>query len=814
MKLILRLVIFFQIFSLSAQTDSIKIHFEYDGITPVINVKQEFNVIPNSAQDEFFVHGWANAYKDRTTVLTETKLNNRRDELYFAPLNERGWIENLHFYDSLNRRMAFSQLENELYRVIVSRTRERIRFKAEYSIHLPNNDFTSYGIDKNGNILMKYFFLQPAIRTGDEITPQQFKDFESLSGNSTHYTLTADIPENFQVYTDLKIAEKNKFTGDNMQFFQVAVQAPGSTHQVITPNGTVIFGFKLPEEDLIQLYPVVRKQLGYLGEHLGKINEPLFISQKNYRKFKFQGVQDVEIPVLGTYRIFDLSDRLELEMISQLSAAYAEREILVEMRSDHWIRNGIKTYFLMDYIQKNFPDLLLAGNIPDDIHLWKLYPLKMFEASRITMQERTQLFYRLFLTANLDQPVNTPFDELSNLNQTNVSSYKAGLAFEYLSEFLGKEEFERILKDIITEYKGKRITSAIFEQYFREKASKDVSWFFDELLPYEGNYDVKMSKGKRTDDVHNIKIKRTSDLNLPVRISGYEHGKRTYDEWVSHDSKTFTHQVPAGEYDYLVLNDSIGLPDINLKNNYLRPGKLFRRKLKIGLVTDVASNEYTQLFIFPEVEWNNYDKFQLGLTVSNRTVLPQPWIFRIKPQYSTGESALTGSFSTNYTLYPNSGLFRQIRFSGSTSYQHFDKGLAYKSYGLGTSVVFEKGPRQLVSRSLGMSYQNIDRDLPLNPTFEEIELQNYKLYNLAFQYWHPEMIHEKSALFNFQISNHFSKVYGEFYWRWKFAKNKRLGVRVFGGTFINQNLEYTDHFDFGLDRITDCLLYTSPSPRD
>ena len=39
--------------------------------------------------------------------------------------------------------------------------------------------------------------------------------------------------------------------------------------------------------------------------------------------------------------------------------------------------------------------------------------------------------------------------------------------------------------------------------------------------------------------------------------------------------------------------------------------------------------------------------------------------------------------------------------------------------------------------------------------------------------------------------------------RWKFAANKRLVVRVFGGSFINQNLEYTDYFDFGLDRITD-----------
>ena len=787
---------------LSAQTDSIRISLKYEGKSPVIEIEQDFDIQSN-AESEVYLYAWANAYKDKTTTLSETKLNNRNDDLYFAPLNERGWIENLHFLDSQGRRIPFSQTGNEMYRLIKPNHGERVKFTAQYSIHLPDRNLTGYGIDEEGNILMKYFFLQPAILDQNGIVEQQYKDFESLSANNTFYVLRTEIPSTFQVYTDLRQIENDHYIGLQMDFFHLAIQAPGSTHRIQTPFGTVNFGFKLPEEDFLSLSPVVNEQMAYLQENLGTLDEPLFISGKNYRKNKFQGVQDVKIPLIGTYKIFDKDVRLQLEMIPHLSSAYTDRKILADTRQDHWIRNGIQTYLMMEYIEDKYPDLLLSGNIPDDIRIWKLYPLKIFEASRLKMTERTQLLYRMFLTANLDQSVDTPFDQLSNLNQMNVSAYKAGLALKYLSEYLGKAEFINLLQNMISEQEGSRITSDSFRNYFIQNASKDVRWFFDELISFDRTFDISITKLKKAEDSLYLHIKNKTQLQTPIRISGYENGERTYDEWVTTPEKKFIHAVPRRNYEYLVLNDSIGFPDFNLSNNYIRPKGIFRRKLKIGLVTDITSPKYTQLFIFPEAEWNNYDKLQIGLTLSNKLLLPQPWHFKIKPQYSTGAGALTGSVGTQYNIYPNHGWFRQIKFSASGSYQHFDEGLAYKSYGMASSFVFDKPPRQLISRAIGLSYQNIDRQLPLNPTAEEIELQNYKLLNVIYEYWAPKMIHEKSALINFQLSNNFSKIFGEFYWRWKFAKNKRLGVRVFAGTFINQNLETTDYFDFGLDRISD-----------
>lgn len=802
MKKFIQIMLILHCALIGAQSDSLDIHLFYDGTGSLIDIEQQFDVAPNTLSNEYYLYAWINAYKDKNTTLAKTKLGMRKDQLHFAPLHERGWIEDLHFTDQNNKRIPYSYVDNELIRLIVPKGQDRLKFKATYSLHLPNKKITHYGLDEDGNLLLKYFFLQPGVKEEDYISVQHFKDFESLSGNHTHFELKTNVPPHYDVFTDLKEIRPNYYVGDKLDFFQLAIIASEKTQTIQTPHGEVIFGFEMDSADMAILPPIISEQLAFLKNTLGTLKEPLFISKKSYAKHKFDGVQDVDIPLIGKYKIFPAETRLHLEMIAQLVSAYADKNLIVDMRKDHWIRNGIKAYLQMKYIEQKYPDLLLSGNISEDIRLFKFYPLKMFEASKLKMSERSKIFYQLFLTANLDQPIDTPFDQLSNLNQTNVSYYKTGLAFENFSSYLGEDTFHSILQKVIEDHCCTPITAESFKAYFASNTVKPVDWFFEEFIPNKNNIDFNLLSVKTRDDSTIVKVKNKTQINIPFRLSGYRDGTKTYDGW-HRSTDSVTEIKIQNKYDLLVLNDSITFPDFNVKNNYHRPKGLFKRKLKIGLVTDYPSAEYNQIFLFPEIEWNNYDKIQLGITASNKTILPQIWTYKIKPQYSTGENSITGVFNASYNIYPNHGWFRQIRLTAGTSYQHYNKGLAYKSYAVGSSFSFTKSPRSLVNKSVSTSYQHIDRELPLDATPEELELKDYKLYNLGYNYWNPGIIHETKALVNFQISNRFSKVYGEFYWRWKFAKNKRLAVRVFGGTFVNHSLENSNYFDFGLDRITD-----------
>lgn len=799
---------FFLLFLLLAivgvsQTDSIRIHMKYAGNSSVIEVQQDFVVEPNGKDQDFYLYAWANAYKNKHTTLAKTKLNSRKDALYFAPLQERGWIENLHFTTPEGKRIPFSEADEELIKLIIPEKAEKIKFSASYQIHLPHKKITGYGIDGGGNLLLKYFFLQPAIRDYNGIVRQNYKDFESLSSNNNFYELLVDVPENYVVYTDLEEKDQRHFSGNKMDFFQVSVQEPGNSFYIQTAFGKVIYGFKPKESDLMQLYPIVNREMAFLDAHLGKLDAPLFISEKNYKKNKFDGVQDVDIPIFGKYKMFETQDRLNLEMLPQLISAYVDRKVLVNKRNDHWILNGIKAYLQLKYIQKYYPKLLLAGKIPDDIRVLGMHPLKIFDASKVKMQERTELFYRIFFLSNLDQPINTPFDSLSNNNQKIISAYKTALGFEYMAAYLGENAFDDILKSLIQNYEGKRLTADAFSNYFIQNADKNVCWFFDDFITSDKNMDFGITSISKKEDSLVLHVKNKSDFSGPFRISGYQEGIKTYDEWFTYRGEKDEIALAKKDYDLIVMNDSIGYPDFNQKNNYYKPGRLFRRKLKFGIVTDIPSQSHDHVFIFPEFEWNNYDKFQFGITLSNKTILPKKWIFKLKPQYSSGENALTGSLNTLYRIFPESGWFRQIFLSTSASYQHYNRGLAYKSFGLGSFFTFQKQARSLKDRSLYGTFQLIQREMPVDALQEELELKDYSLFNFGYRYWNPAIIHERKALVNFQFSNKFSKVFGEVYWRWKFAKNKRLMVRFFGGSFLGHDLVESDYFDFGLDRITD-----------
>lgn len=809
MKLTLSFLLLLHLGVIWSQSDSIDIHFNYSGTSSVVEIKQNFDVNANSDDNAYYIYAWANAYKDKTTTLNKIKLNNRKDDLYFAPISERGWIENLKFLDEQNNRIPYSYVDNELIKLIVPKGNERLKFRAEYSVHLPHKKITQYGIGDDGSLLLKYFFLQPGVASQNNIKVQHFKDFESLTGNHTHYELHTQIPEGFKVLTDLKQVKPHYFVGDKLDFFQMAVISSDRSTSFETEYGDVIFGLEIDSADVALLQPIIAEELAFLKNTLGGLKEPLFISRKSYRKHKFDGVQDVDIPILGFYKIFDTDTRLHLEMIAQLVSAYVDKNIIVDMRQDHWIRNGIKAYLQMKYIEQKYPDLLLSGKISEDVRLFQFKPLKMFEAAKLKMTDRSKIIYQMFLTANLDQSIDTPFDELSNLNQQNVSYFKTGLAFENFSAFIGEDTFNQILKALIDDHCCSPITTDSFRTYFEKGANKEISWFFVDFIPNQENIDFAIKNVSKKNDQTIVKVKNKTQINLPFRISGYKNNQKIFDTWERSTDKFTSIELPNQEYDLIVLNDSISFPDFNPRNNYYRPGRLFRRKPALGLVTDYPSYERNQIFVFPEFEWNNYDKLQLGISLSNKTILPQIWTYRIKPQYSTGENALTGSFTTRYNIYPNHGWFRKINLSAGSSYQHYNKGLAYKSYFFGTSFTFDKPNRSLINRSIVTNFQHIDRELPLDATPSQIELKDYKLYNLGYQYWHPGVIHETRAMVNLQISNRFSKIYGEFYWRWKFSKNKRLGLRIFGGSFINHHFESSNYFDFGLDRITD-YTYSYP----
>ncbi|MXV39042.1 hypothetical protein GO491_10210 [Flavobacteriaceae bacterium Ap0902] len=788
-----------------AQVDSISYHVQYDASSPLLRVEQDMYLQREYTDSVYYFYAWANAYKDRTTTLSKNKLRQRNDDLYFAALEDRGWIENIQFNlissGRIGQRLKFKYLENELIEITVPKE-EKLHIKANYFIHLPSKRFTGYGRGEDGSLLLKYFFIQPEVRLDGLVLKQNYKDFESLTANNTNYSLTFDAPTDYVLLTDLQRKDLNVYMAENRDFFQIALKKKDATRIFHTPYGSVIIDRKFPEEENVLIQKIINEQLKFLHTRLGKIDEPLFVSGKSYRKNKFDAVQDIKIPILNrTYHIFDIEDRIKLEMISQLTDAYLNRKVKVNMQTDHWLSNGLQHYLLLEYLDQELPELRAAGNIPDDVRIWNFKPLNLLQASKVKMRDRSMWLYQIILRGNYDQAINTPLDDLSNVNHEMVSEVKTGLSFQYLSSYLNVNEFDSIIKDWINS-SHERLNMQAFKSYLAQHASKPTDWFFEDMVKSIQWYDLAIEKAAVQEDSLVVRIKNKGRTNIPFKLSAYTENE-VYEKWIQNNQKVFEIRYPYADYKKLIINDSIKLPDSDIENDVYHLGSSFRRKTRFGLVTDIPSKEYNQIFLFPDLSWNNYDKLQIGLSISNKTILPQKWSYKFNPQYATGENSLTGKFALRRNIYPMNHFFRKVSINLRGSYKHYNEGLAYRSIGLGIQGVFPKKARSTKNRSVYTYYQQIDREVRDTDPLEEQELKDYGLLNVGYIYWNTDKIHERIWLMNLQVSNTFSKIFGEYYYRWKFSPDQKIGVRLFMGAFISHDLNYSEHFDFGLDRLSD-----------
>lgn len=806
MKRLIFLLIFIPLF-VSSQVDSIEIILNFDPQNKSkINVVQYFDIENRSENSEIYLHQWINAYKDKNSVLAKSKLAERKDQLYFVKKEKRGWIENLKFQVPEQTEISYNEINPELIKLNYSDLEaKRYNFFAEYTLHIPSQDFTGYGKANNDDLFLKYFFLQAAIFEKGKLVNQHFRDFESLGANPTYYKVQINQPKNYKIYTDLKYLGNRLYEGKDREFFEIAIQK-NKADKILTPKAEVLFGFELNDEQSFLTPTVLDKQLRYLSEYLGDLSEPIIISQKSWRKKKLQGLDDLEVPILGKIRIFKPLDKISLILLSPLFAEYTARTINVDMEKNHWIRNGIAKYLELKYIEDNYPDLYVLGNLPDDISIVGLKPLKLFEITKIKFNERASWMYRYFLQHNLDQSISTPYNKLSNMNQNIVSGYKTAFAFQYLKSYLEEGEFDSVLKSFIAKYRGKRFNDKDLANYFNKKVGEDLSWFFNELIKTEKKFDFGFKRINTEEDSIKITIKNKSKIDIPFKISGYKNDEKVFEKWYKTNKKKTEINIANLGQDRFEINENTKFPDSNPENNTRTPQRIFNKKLKISLFTDIPSDKYFQLFLNPEFSWNNYDKLQLGLKVSNQSLLPTNLEYNIKPFFSFGESTVTGQGGLSYTFYPDKGLFRSIKIGGGSAYRHYNKGLKYFKYSAGLSLFFRKEARSLRSRAIGTSFEQIFREVSSTASPKEIELIDYNLYNLSYSFWHPDIINERSVSINFQHSNKFTKVYGEIYFRHKFSVNKRLGLRFFGGIFLTHKLNENDYFDFGLDHISDYMF--------
>ena len=813
-KIIIKIILFILPLFCLAQSDKIFISATLDSITKNISVKQKITFFNNTGYtlDKIYLHAAANSYSNTNTVLGKRKLEDRNKSLYFSKYLNRGRINDLTIFID-KRQPVFLLRDFEFYEINLFNPllpNDSISLNLNYNIKVPYDKITGYGYSSKGTYLLKNFFIQPLDFDKSKPKLESFTDTEFNPYRKTDYSIVFYYPNDLYIEGDLVKEGDHILKGTNYDAVTVLLTKNKPLSFLYEIDGIqteVTIGYPIKEELKELYYKNIHRELSFLKEKLGTLPAKIFISSKIKKDRNFVGVDNINLFGLKEWVMFSDDIKIDLKMFQQIAYLTINQIIKLDKNKYHWISNGLLTYYQLKYLKKYYPDTKLLGDLPDDFSILKIKPLKYFFISKVPLIDRYKLGYRYIATQNYDQPINENFLELSNINQYIISGFKSGLSFNFLSEYLSQGIFESSIRKLIQERREKEVNALYFQKFLEDVSHENLDWFFQKYISTNDRINFKIKKFyDNKNDTNNIKIRITNKtaLAVPILITAEKNKQVINQKWIFSTKKDSVYTFINGDYSKLLINKNYIFPEINDNDNLLNTEGIYKnkKKLQMKFYADVDNPNYTQIFYEPNINWNNYDKFILGLRFYNSSPFSRPFEYSFSPTYSTGTKSLTGAASLNYNYDMENGIFRRISLGSGYNFYHYDKDLSYKKYSGNLNFLFKKRPRSEINRTIGISFNSVEREKNPSKLWEKDDYSHYNLLDISYSHSDNRLINEWYSKTNFQHSNMFNKISSEIYFRHEYAPNKKITLRYFGGYFITNNSNST-YFDFGVDHITD-----------
>lgn len=792
----------------SAQQDSIYVAGKISADHRHLSVSQEITYFNTSSAplDQIKLLNWVAAYQTRNTSLVNRKLQDRKNDLYFAKPEELGRLQHLQIKVGEQMISGTDASAENIYVSLPKKLEpgEKVRLFLDYVVDLPAKKFTGYGSDGR-KIALKYFFLVPDSFEEEDPSPKHFSDIEENQSPGNYWKVNLDVPVNYFSQSNLPEVQPNYFEGklNTDPEFVISENNFNTISTVIAGKKTdVNFGYILTEDERQNLEFYLPLQLNFIKNKIGFLPEKIFISEKFKKAENFTGLDDIKFWKFR-YELFSEAERNDLNYFSIISKNIVEQATVFEKNQDHWLLNGLKTYLEIQYIERYYKDEKLLGDLPENLNIFGFKPLKFFHASDLKLSARYGLAYQYIMTQNLDQKIGESFINLSNYNANAISYFETGSLFSFVAAKMGAEKFDDFVRRFLEQNQNKHIDKKAFLDELTLTSGYSAD-FLEEFIDHKNRVNFKLKRYSKSEEAFQVKISKNTSEQIPFKIETETKAGEKKEFWfdTNESKKTTVYSIPQSNADKIVINDDYIFPEANFRDNYLYTKGIFSntKKIKLKLLRDIPNPEFNEVYLNPRVNFNAYDRVLVGLNFKNSSFFDRKFNYSLTPYFSSGTGKATGSGTVSYSFQPAESFYRRLNVGVSGSYFHYDYDLKYRKLSVFADFSFNKNPRSDIGRSLGFSYNFFDKDLDPNRLTAN-DYQKYNLWTVGYGYSDRQMIHEKYVSANLQFMEDFQKISGEAFYRWEFAQDKKVSFRFFGGYFVT-NKTKNNLFDYGISRLS------------
>ncbi|MEX0965704.1 MAG: M1 family metallopeptidase [Bacteroidia bacterium] len=796
-----------------------RIQVTLDDVTHILTAEETITYYNNSPDTlrEMFLHLWPNAYHSRNTPFAEQQLNNGNLKFQFAAEADLGYMDFLDFrVDEAPVKWEFTDHSKEIVRLIPPRPllpRSSIEISTPFSVKLPA-DFSRLGRSKGG-FQVTQWYPKMAVYDRNGWNTMHYLDQGEFYSDFGNYDVTITLPVDFAVAATgqlqtpseiqwLKQRERTSRIINWQERDEVFLRDTTFSTKTIryAIDNAIDFAwfadrdylvnsekFIVPgRNDSITAWAFYTLEAGRAeGKPWESAVENVISAVRFYSGkvgvYPYDNVTAVSGALSAgggmeypTITVISVLHDLPTVILHEVGHNWFQAVLATNEREHPWMDEGINSYYENRYTGNQWK----PGSI-------ELTPRMDFREAPM-LSDPLHFVYMIYARQHLDQPENLHSADFTYPSYGLVVYGKAARDFKMLAAYLGFEEFDRIMQRYYQEWKFRHPQPEDLAQIFKANASKNVDWFFDEMLTTRNNLDYAIKKTKQRGDSLQVTIAKKGAQYAPVLLNVLRNDSLIYQRWVEGVRDRTTIALPVGDYDVVQINPAQWVPDVNVKNNLKAGGIPFR----IRPVFSLEKPGKETMLIAPAVGYNVYDRFMLGLAFYNTPLPPSRLQYALAPVYGFGSGKFSGLGEIRYNSYDSDG----------QAWKKLQTGLQVKSFHLD-----EFGNDHLRYIRLSPFVEGTIRPKPLNKPGEFktrlravwISEDAYRpgpwperdgiqttLLELRSAYSHAHALRPSNVNVSVQYSpdDQFVKAFGEFTRKWIYnEKKKGIKLRLFAGAF-------------------------------
>ncbi|WP_055446415.1 hypothetical protein [Lacinutrix mariniflava] len=797
--------------------NKIDINATFDVENKSIGIEQtiEYFNVSNVALDTIYLTDWSHSYSAKNTPLAERFAEEFKNTFHFAKEEDRGFTI-LNSIKEDNIEVNFSRLEKhpDIIKVALNKSllpNESYTLKLNYTVQIPNDKFTRYGITDEGDYNLRYWYITPAVFNG-EWKYFSNKNLDDAYVPKADLILKINYPNNYTLISELDEDTTTDINGNstkltilkgNNRINSKLFLNKRDTYKTVETDYFIVES-NIDEENLKpeEIAIATDKIASFITKNLGDYpHKKVLLTKIDYKKNPIYGLNLLPDFV----RPFSDAFQYELKILKSTLHNYLENTLLLNPREDQWIIDGLQTYYLMKYVEENYPDMKILGKLAN------VWGVRAFHAADLKFNDQYNFLYMHMARSNIDQPLDMPKDSLLKFNKNIANKYKAGVGLKYLDEYMDFNSMNKMLTQFLKENKLETTTSEAFKDYLKGHTEKDINWFFDDYVGSSKKIDFKIKSVEKTEDSLTITIKNKKDHLMPVSLFTIKNDSVISKQWIEGFKGFKTITIANNDADKLALNYDTTIPEINLRNNWKSLGGFLsnNKPLQFRLFKDIEDPNYSQVFFMPEFAYNFYDGFSPGLKLYNKTILSKNFLYKLSPKYAIKSKQIVGSASVSYADRKDNSRNYYTKYGIGGEYYNYAPNLSYTSYTPYVDFRF-RNPDNLRDNkrsSLSFRYVNIDRQVDPTGEFETDGEPKYSIFNAKYGQSDPNLKNYSSWNTDLQLAKNFGKLAATAEFRKLTEGNRQYNLRLYAGTFLyNKTYESTNFFSFALDRPTDYLF--------